>query len=223
MAFYVVWYSIRTKTPGTSWWRPQPSSTPWPTLQTTSTNGASGPGPRSRRPGTPPPWPIYPHAGGRHTGVLGTRPLHPARGRPGRGCHHLAWRADHVLCNPGRFREGHPPGQRDHHDAPGQAREDPGGRDHTGPRYQRQDGQSRVEDRRNEAGPGLGPAGLPPPFDTGGPQGPLHDGGASLLMAGANFANFANFPRRHPPKLAPMVNCAWRSAAGGPDISITST
>ena len=36
---------------------PQPSSTPWRTQQTTSTNGVSGPGPRSRRPGTPPPWP----------------------------------------------------------------------------------------------------------------------------------------------------------------------
>ena len=36
---------------------PQPSSTLWRTQQTTFTNGASGPGPRSRRPGTPPPWP----------------------------------------------------------------------------------------------------------------------------------------------------------------------
>ena len=133
-------------------------------------------------------------AGERDTGVLGTHRLHPARGRPGRGRHHLARRADRLPLNPGRFRADHPPGQRDHHDAPGQAREDPeGGRDHTGPHHHRQDGQGGTPDRRNEAGTGPGPAGLPPPFDTSGPKGALHDDGASLLMVGANSAKFANF------------------------------
>ena len=45
-------------TPGTFSPPPRPSSTPWQTQQTTFTNGASGPEPRSRRPGTLPHWPM---------------------------------------------------------------------------------------------------------------------------------------------------------------------
>lgn len=38
-----------------------------------------------------------------------------------------------------------------------------------------------AEDGRRDTGPGHRPAGLPPPFDTGGPEGPLPDGGPSWL------------------------------------------
>ena len=38
-------WSTRSITPGIFWRRPQPSSTPWQTRQTTSTSGDSGPGP----------------------------------------------------------------------------------------------------------------------------------------------------------------------------------
>ena len=184
-----------------------PSPSPGhPTRPTTSTNGVSGPGPRSRRPGR-----RHPHlctdTGSRDTGVLGAHPIHPPRGRPGRGRYHLARRADRLPRNPGRLRTNHPPGQRDHHAAPGQTGEDPeGGRDHTGPNHHCQDGQGGAEDRRNEAGTGPGPAGLPPPFDTSSPKGALYDDGPSLLMVGANSANFANFWGDHPGKLAKLAN-----------------
>ena len=61
---------------------------------------------------------LCPDTGGRHTRVLGPCVLHPPRGRPSRGCHHLARRPDQVLRHSGRLGEGHSPGQRDHHDAP---------------------------------------------------------------------------------------------------------
>ena len=183
--------------------------------------GPGADGPVRRHPG------LRPDAGGRHTRLLGACPFHPPRGRPGRGRHHLARGSHQVLRHSGRLREGHPPGQRDHHDAPGQAGEDPeGGRDHTGPRYHRQNGQGRAQNGRNETRTGLGLAGLPPPFDTSGPEGTLYDDGASLIMVGANFANllkrgaekFAKFA-----KFAPRVKFGWRSVAGGTAVSITST
>ena len=62
----------------------------------------------------------------------------------------------------------------------------------------------------SEAGTGLGLAGLPPPFDTSGPEGTLHDDGASLIMVGANSANSANFWGDHREKLAELANFAPR-------------
>ena len=56
----------------------------------------------------------------------------------------------------------------------------------------RPDGEGRAQDGRNEAGTGHRPAGHTPAFDTGRPEGPLHDDGPSRLMVSANFANFAN-------------------------------
>ena len=175
--------------------------------------GLLGPGPRTDRP-------LRRHTGlcpnprGRHTRVLGPRPLQPPRSRTGRGSHQLARNADQVLRNPSSLGENHPAGQRHHHHAPrkaGQGAE--GRRNNTSPRRNRPNGQGRAQNRRHQTRTGPGPAGLPPPFDTGSPEGPLHDDGAPILMVGAKFANSANFCRLYPRKfakfaeLAPMVNC----------------
>ena len=45
------------------------------------------------------------------------------------------------------------------------------------PGCHRPDGEGRTQDGRNEAGTGHRPAGHPPAFDTGRPEGPLHDDG----------------------------------------------
>ena len=102
-----------------------------------------------------------------------------------------------------------------------------GRRQHSRPGCHRPDGEGRTQDGRNEAGTGHRPAGHPPAFDTGRPEGPLHDDGPSRLMVDANFANSANFPRSIPQKLAELaklaptdkVNC--QSAPGWPAVSIT--
>ena len=81
--------------------------------------------------------------------VLGPRELHPARGRPGGVCHHLARGPDQVLRSHGRLREGDPAGQRNHHDAPRQTGEGGQGRRlHRGPKRHRQARKGRDENRR---------------------------------------------------------------------------
>ena len=74
---------------------------------------------------------LRPDSRSRDTRNLGPRPLHPGRGRPSRDGDHLARGADQVLRHAGGLGEDHPAGQRDHHDAPGEA--DQGGKRTTAP------------------------------------------------------------------------------------------
>ena len=123
---------------------------------------------------------LRPDAGGRHTRLLGTCPLHPPRGRPGRGRHHLARGPHQVLRHSGRLRESHPPGQRNPHDPSGQTgQDDQGRRQHRGPECHLQDGQGRDENGRRPPGTGTRCPGFTPPLDTYRPQGSLRDGGPS--------------------------------------------
>ena len=115
-------HHIRNMTPETFWQQPRPSSTPWPTRPTTSTSGASGPGPRSRRPATPPLWLMsrtleagIPETPGNTFTTLGPRSTKL------KGSHQLARGTNQVLRNPSSIGENHPAGQRDHRHAPGEA------------------------------------------------------------------------------------------------------